>query len=60
MQTQLYCPGKEREIIGLGRELKKRSQDGLVPALVEPTAAIQRQPYPIKPNYWHWGTAVGS
>ena len=45
MQTQLYCRGKEREIIGLGRELKKRSQDGLVPALVEPTSGTQGHPY---------------
>ena len=29
-----------------------------MPALVEPTAATQGQPYPNNPICWHWATAA--
>ena len=35
-----------QEMKSIGGEVEDCSHDGIVPALVEPTTAIQNQPYP--------------
>ena len=40
MLTLRFCSGK-----------KKWSQNGIMPAFVEPTGAHEGQPYPNKPNH---------